>query len=165
MATLKVNGMAEYERMLSQLASAASVQAVCGAAIYAGAEVVADAIREEIDTIPKVSAKQKGTESSKLQGITSLQNQGLKDGFGITKMRNDDGYYNVKLGFDGYNAVKTKKYPNGQPNVLIARSVVSGTSFRAKNDFVGRAIRRARKQAEAVMVQAADAELQKHMKG
>ena len=30
---------------------------------------------------------------------------------------------NVKLGFDGYNGMKTKKYPKGQPNVLLARSI------------------------------------------
>lgn len=165
MATLKMQGLEEFERMLSKLSSLETVESICGKTIYEGAKIVADAISEEIDALPTVDPRSRGTESSKLDGLTSLQKKGLADGFGITPMRNEDGYYNVKLGFDGYNQVKTKKYPSGQPNVMIARSINSGSSFRAKNAFVDRAIRSSRKQAEEVMLKTAESEFQKLTKG
>lgn len=165
MATLKMQGLEEYERMLSTLGDLKTVEAVCGRTIYEGAKIVADAIQKEIDTLPVVHPHAHGTESKKLSGITSLQKKGLKDGFGITPKRNEDGYYNVKLGFDDYNQVETAQFPNGQPNVMVARSINSGTSFRAKNAFVSRAIRASRKKAEEAMIKTAESEFKKLTKG
>ena len=79
-------------------------------------------------------------------------------------MRDDNGFINVKLGFDGYNATRTKKYPRGQPNVLIARSVNSGTTFRKKTKFVDKAVNSAKKAAEAAMDAACSREIEKIMK-
>ena len=76
------------------------------------------------------------------------EKKGLQKGFGITKMLEEDGYYHVKLGFDGYNDIKTKKYPKGQPNVLIARAIESGSSIRDKRPFVRPATNKSRKSAE-----------------
>lgn len=165
MATLKMQGLEEFERMLSRLSNLETVETVCGAAIYEGAKIVADVITQEINAIPTVDHRAHGAESNKLNGLTTLQKKGLEDGFGITPMRNENGYYNVKLGFDGYNQVKTEKYPSGQPNVMIARSVNSGASFRVKNPFVDRAVRASRKQAEEAMIKTAESELQKLTKG
>lgn len=161
MATLKMQGMEEFERMLSQLSDLRTVEEICGKTIYAGANIVADAIRTEIDALPTVPHQTRGTESKKLGGLTSLQKKGLANGFGISPMEYENGYYNVKLGFDGYNDVKTKQFPQGQPNVAIARSIAHGTSFRAKNQFVTRAIRKSKKKAEEAMIKAADAEFKK----
>ena len=70
------------------------------------------------------------------------------DGFGVSPLQDDSGYRNVKLGFDGYNSVKTKKYPQGQPNALIARVTESGSSYREKTPFIRPAVNAARKPAE-----------------
>lgn len=109
-----------------------------GKAIHSGASVVADEMRREIQGLPVAQKYAKIGE--KIDTITSVQKKGLLDGFGIAKMQQTGTYYNVKLGFTGYNGQKTDQYPNGVPNSIIARSIVSGTSFRQKNDFVGRAI-------------------------
>ena len=66
-------------------------------------------------------------------------------------MRNTDGVYDVKMGFGGYNSVRTAKYPQGQPNALIARALESGTSFRSKNPFLSRAFNRAKNYSEETM--------------
>ena len=50
----------------------------------------------------------------------------------------------------------TRKYPHGQPNALIARAVISGTSFRKKNNFVGRAVKAVKAEAENQMRAAFD---------
>ena len=79
-------------------------------------------------------------------------------------LSHDDGVVNVKLGCDGYNSTKTEKYPNGQPNVLIARSVNSGTTFRKKTKFVDKAVDSAKNAAEAAMDAACSREIEKIMK-
>lgn len=164
MAKFMFTGLDEYERLLSKLETSESIRAVCGAAIYAGADVVADTIRKGVDALPVVDHRAKGSTSHQINGITSAQKRGLQEGFGITPMRCENGYYNVKLGFDGYNSVKTKNYPSGQPNVLIARSVNSGTSFRQKIPFVDRAVRKAKPKALTEMTNAFDEALEKQIK-
>lgn len=132
-----------------------------GEAIYAGADIVADSMRSGIQSLPV--AQVYAENGTKLSTITSVQKKGLLDGFGIAKMKKDGDYYNVKLGFEGYNGQKTKAHPNGVPNSLIARSIVSGTSFRQKNDFVGKAVRSTKSAAERKMEQKLDEAIKKRM--
>lgn len=165
MATLKMQGLEEYERMLSNLSSFETISAVCGVTIYTGAEIIADAIKSGIESLPIVDHRKLGSEGDKLRGITSLQKKGLIESFGISPMAHKDGYYNVKLGFDGYNDVKTNDFPGGQPNSMIARSVNSGTSFREKIPFVDRAVKGSKKKAEEAMVKKAESEFKKLTKG
>ena len=76
-------------------------------------------------------------------------------------MENDKGYWNVKLGFDGYNKVKTKTYPNGQPNAMIARATESGSSVREKTPFVRTAVSATQKQAVEIAKRVVDEEISK----
>ena len=164
MAKFMFKGLDELESQLSQLATSDSIRAVCGATIYAGADVVANEIRKGIDALPVVDHRVKGSEDHKIAGLTSAQKKGLQESFGITPLSQEDGYYNVKLGFDGYNSVRTKKYPGGQPNSMIARSVNSGTSFRQKIPFVDTAVRKAKNPALQAMETACDDAIKKQIK-
>lgn len=141
----------DLDRYLASLERLTDAEEYIGEAIHAGAGVVADAVRSQIQALPV--AQKFAKEGEKLNAITSVQKQGLlaPGGFGISHMRKDGDFYNVKLGFAGYNKQKTKKYPGGQPNSVIARSICSGTSFRQKNDFVGRAVRGTKSSAERKM--------------
>lgn len=136
---------------------------IAGKAVYEGAKIVADAIKAEIESLP-VEESRHHDEDDKTNGVTRAQKDGLRDGFGIATMRQEGSFYNVKAGFHGYNSVKTKKYPEGQPNAMIARSVESGTSFRKKNPFVARAVRKSRNAAEQKMAQVVNEETAKLMK-
>ena len=109
-------GMDEYLQKLGNLELRAPES--IGKAVYKGADIVADAVKANINNMPVEDQY-----SERITGIKSIQKIGLLKSFGIAKMRDDNGYYNVKLGFDGYNALKTKKYPQGQPNAMIARTV------------------------------------------
>lgn len=127
----------------------AATDEVIGEAVYEMAKVVADKVRANIEALPAVSNE--ANIATYRQGYSRLsepEKQGLLDGFGISPMQDDDGYINVKLGFDGYNSVKTKKYPQGQPNALIARVTESGSSYREKTPFIRPAANAARKAAE-----------------
>lgn len=161
MATLRFRGLKEYELQLAKLASGSTDAAK--KAVYAGAAVIADAVRASIAALP-VDSGVRGSADNLLDSVTPTQLEGLLDGWGIAPMQVQNGYIQTKLGFDGYNKTRTKKYPNGQPNQLIARSVESGTSFRRKHPFVAPAVRASRRAAEEKMAQVLNAEIEKAMK-
>lgn len=140
MARITLKGLEKYEKMLSSLAQ--GTEKICGAAIYEGAGIVADEIKAGIRSLPRKT------------GVTQ---KGLEDGFGISKLRDDNGYYNVKLGFDGYNA-------NGIPNVMMARIMESGTSKVPKHPFVRPAVNRAKAAAQERMAAVLDEEIEKIVK-
>lgn len=149
MAKIRFRGLDEYERKLSKLST--GISKIAEQAVFQGANVVADEIHKSIEALPIVHGY--GTEAHPLPGgVTGTQKAGLLDGFGISKMQNDDGFVNVKLGFNGYNDIKTKSYPAGQPNVLVARGTESGTSWKQKYPFVRPAVSRVTKSAEKVMI-------------
>ena len=139
MAKITFKGLEEYERLLSRLGKDSG--RIAGMAVYQGADIVADAIRKNIASLPQ---------------RTGVTKRGLESGFGISPMQDDNGYRNVKLGFDGYN-------DNGVPNVLMARVFENGTSKVPKHPFVRTAVNATRKQAEAKMTEIIDVEMQKIM--
>lgn len=162
MAKITFPGLSDYELMISKLSK--GVDDIAGKAIYAGAGIVADAIKENIKDLPIVRGY--GTEKDPLPGgVTAPQKAGLIDGLGISPMQSDAGYLNVKIGFDGYNATKTEKYPQGQPNQLVARGVESGTSWKQKKPFIRPAINASKSRAEAEMARILDQEIEKITKG
>lgn len=160
LATFQFKGLEEYALKLSNLV--ADTEEIAGKAIYKAAGLVTDAVRKNIASLPE--RKGYGTPERPLRGVTAKGKKGLLAGLGITPLGNKDGYWNVKIGFDGYNTVKTKKYPRGQPNQLVARGVESGTSWLEKTPFVAPATRKTRKAAIAAMQEVIDTELEKHMK-
>lgn len=121
-----------------------------GRAIYVGAEVVANAIQQSIWEIPS-------------DIIKDDQLIGLSDGLGIAKMVNDDGVYNVKIGFDGYNTHETPSWDNGQPNAMIARAIEKGTYFHRPYKFIEKAVRGSKKVAEQRMMQKIDQCIEMHI--
>lgn len=138
---------------------------VIGAAVYEGANVVADAVQSGISSIPTVAPNAWATPTNPNAGITAKQKAGLHNSFGIAKLQDDSGYLHVKLGFDGYNDVKTKRWPSGQPNQMIARSVERGTSLLQATPFMKSSVSKSRKACINTMKETAENEIQKIMKG
>ena len=149
-------GMDEYLAKLGNLE--VSAPQACEKAVFDGAKIVADRIKENIKGLP---VQDKYEEYA--TGIKTVQKEGLLRSFGIAKCRNDNGYINVKAGFDGYNALKTKKYPSGQPNAMIARTFEAGNSHTKKHPFVAPAVRATKEQAEMAMQMTIDQEINKIM--
>lgn len=160
MAKLQFKGLEEYEAQLLKLRGL--TEQMIGEAIYEGAAIVADEVKKGIESLP--IDDRYATGSTMLYGITQEQKQGLLDGFGIASMQNENGYLHVKLGFNGYNSMKTKNFPNGQPNSMIARSVNSGSSFRQRIPFVDNAVNSAKSRAEEKMKQKLDEAIEKAIK-
>lgn len=161
MARIKFTGLDAYMSKLTALE--ASTDQVVGAALYAGGEVMADSIRQELEALPVGEGW--GTPEHLLPGPTEAQKQALLDSFGVAKIRNDNGFINIKLGFDGYNRIKTKRWPRGQPNQMVARAVERGTSFMSANPFLKNGAAKARAKAKKAMQEAADKEIENITKG
>lgn len=146
MAKWTMDGMSEYIAYLQRIGNV--TDEAIGKGVYAMANVVADAVRNNIQALPTVSNEANiATYRKGYSRLSEPEKQGLLDGFGVSPMQDDNGYKNVKLGFDGYNSVKTKKYPHGQPNVLIARITESGSFYRKKTPFIRRALNASREKA------------------
>ena len=146
MAKWTMDGMSEYIAYLQRIGNV--TDEAIGKGVYAMANVVADAVRNNIQALPTVSNEANiATYRKGYIRLSEPEKQGLLDGFGVSPMQDDGGYKNVKLGFDGYNSVKTKKYPQGQPNVLIARVTESGSSYRQKTPFMRTAVNASHKEA------------------
>ena len=160
MAKITFPGLHGYELMISRLSKGADD--IAGRAIYEGAKIVTDQIAKNIRALPII--KGFGTEFDPLPGgVTADQKKGLLETLGIAPMQDDNGYYNVKVGFDGYFDTKYDGDVYRQPAPLVAYGTESGTYWKQKYPFVRPAVNATKKQAEAKMAEVIDTEIQKIM--
>lgn len=146
----KVVGADKWESMCDELVFESDW--ISFRAVYKGAEVIADGVREAIKKIPPVSIQP----GHKRRGITEVEREGLLESLGVAKhKRGGDSVY-THIGFDGYNAYETDKYPLGHPNSMVARSLESGTSWLAKTPFIAPTVRRLRADAHSSMQKVID---------
>ena len=141
--TKTVKGGAEFSALLQQAGDNAII--VAKRACYAGIGVLADAIKTEVQNLPEDSGyKPKG---QKRNVIGTWDKEQLQQKLGVSHIEATGDGANVAVSFAGYNGRPTKKYPNGVPIPLIARSIESGSSVRQKNPFIRRAFNNAQSQA------------------
>lgn len=165
MAKLMVgSGLDAYIATLEQLAGPA-LDADMKRAIYEGAGVMMDAVKAEVNALPVYSGYKRGTPESKIEGVSAAQKKGLMNGLGISRMRYDGDFLNAKIGADGYNGIKTKRWPQGQPNAMVVRSLEAGTSFLKRSPIITRAVRKARAKTEKTIADAYDKALRQRLGG
>lgn len=116
-----------------------NVEEISKRAIYSGAKVLADAIRSNIQGL------------STDKRLTDYEKEGMLVGLGVAPMKKNGQIIDTKIGMHGYNSHRTKKYPKGQPNAMIARSVEKGTSFRKPQPFIQPAVEQYKAEAENAM--------------
>lgn len=161
MAKLEFRGIDKYVKQLNDIQ--AHTEEYCGIAIYHGADVVADTVKEAINALPTDNRVYVKLGQGMKNGPSEKQKKGLREGFGIASLRKDGTLLNVKLGFDGYNDIETNFWPRGQPNSMIARSIESGTTFMKANHFMRKAVNKSKKECERVMSNTFDSYLSKLM--
>ena len=155
MARFKISpGLDNYTEKLQDLQLRTRNELI-GKAIYEGAGIVADTIRSGISGLKESPDVHKG--------VTPIQKQGLADGLGISRLKDESGFINVKIGFNGYNGHVNPKYPKGQANALVARSLEKGTSTAPAQRFVSSAVRRAEAAAENAMKEVVESGIEKIM--
>lgn len=161
MARMEISGFEELELQLSKLADPEIAKEV----VKAGAQPVADQIRKNLSGLPEDKFRRLAKDEV-FTGIPEQQKKDLLESMGITPPDiNFDGNTNIKIGFDGYGKIPTKKYPKGVPNQLLARAVESGSSVRKKTPFIRRGEGKSKKLAEAEMQKKLDEKIEVIMKG
>ena len=141
MATISFPGMEAYLKSFDKIAS--EVPQIENKALFDGAGLLADAVAQEIDGLTE---------------LNQIQRRGLRKGMGIAGFWTEQGSTVTKIGFEGYNSIKTRRWPNGQPNAMIARSLIRGTSWMRANRFTARAAKKARERCIRAMQERVDRE-------
>lgn len=121
------------------------------AAVYAGVKVLADALRPAYE-----------------QTLSSNSTGQMLAAMGVTPIQLDQrGWWNAKIGFDGYDVRKAKNFPRGVPHQLKARVIESGTKNKhiKGHQVIKRAVKANRAAVEKAMEQALDLEIRKIMEG
>lgn len=151
MAKAQVIEIDNFIRDISKLGY--DFKALAGPALYNGAAILADELRQKIQELPERDPKVFIKEGQHGKGVTPKQKQALLDNMGIARMKYNDGSYNIKIGFEGYIEPPTPTYPRGTPVSMIARAVESGTSFLEKTPFIRPAYNAAKDKAEKAMTE------------
>ena len=165
MAKIELQGMDAWISELRKLGE--NTEPVCKAAVYAGAKVIADEIRQATSGLNRVTDAEAmaAYHEKKPVKISVSQKIGLVKSLGIAPITDKYGIASTKVGFDGYNDVKTKRWSHGQPNQLIARSCESGSTAMTKQPFVRTVIKRTKGAALVEMERAADKKLKEILGG
>ena len=141
MAVCEFMGGEDFMIKLSRAST--DVDEIAKKAVYAGAEVVADAM------------------GVNLRSVLSDEATGeLAEAMGITPITLMDGSWTANVGFVGYDS-------EGVAFQLIARAIESGTTTQdgkkkmEKRPFVRKTMNQTRKQVKEVMIQVVDEEMRK----
>lgn len=141
MATAKWDdkGIADFIAAFDGMADRSTLDEIAGTALYAMAHEVANAIASSLAGLRTSPERKRKTDEAYY--LSPRQKTALQSSFGISKKQQKGAStWDVRLGFDGYNDVKTKKYPGGQPNAMIARTVESGSTYMIKQPFFRKAV-------------------------
>lgn len=141
----EMDGIADFIGQLTKVYDDAEV--MYKRAAYAGARILADEVKKGLNGL-RVTGARWGTPEEPLDGVIESTKAALIDRMGVSKIENDGQMTTVSVGFSGYGHA-TKKYPQGIPIQMLARSVESGTSFMRKQPFIRAAVNRAKKQVDA----------------
>ena len=132
--------------------------------LYEGAKIAADELRVSVDNLGRVS------DAAAIQAWMTLtpsiisvsQKNGLRAGLGISKMKVGPHLkIRLKVGFSGYNEVITRRWPQGQPNVMIAASCEHGSSAMLAQPFIRPAYERCAGRIKNEMEKTAKKEISK----
>lgn len=163
--TVNIRELDAFERSLTLLGR--ETREVARRALYDGAAIAADALRESINGLSRVSDAEamNAWRHGEPTLLSVSQKNGLRQGLGISPIKLKHGTISVKIGFDGYNSVKTRRWPKGQPNRIIAAGCEHGSSAMLEQPF----IRTTKEQNEAAIIRAmvhtATAEISKILEG
>lgn len=156
MPRMNVTGLEEFSSRIYALKEGGV--SLMKAAIYDGAGVMVEAVKEEIMKLPEESGYMK--DGQRRTVIKKSEKQALIDHIGIAKIDNIGGKVSTAIGFDGYSDLITNEHPNGVPVALIARSIESGSSVRQKRPFMRTAGKAAKERVQQAMIEAANQKIQ-----
>lgn len=137
MATIKMSASEDFTLKLSRCST--NVEAIAKKAIYAGAKIVADRMKVNLENV-----------------LSDEATGELVEAMGVTPISQSDGVWNAHIGFDGYDTHHVAFQ-------LIARVLESGTSTstRQKKPFVRPTLNQTKKAVEQEMNKVIEEEMKK----
>jgi len=163
MPSIKMDGLDEVFARLKALGNGSAIEDVQKQAVYEGMRVIKEEVVALIRALPEQAGYTK--DGSPRNVIKKSEKEELIKHIGISAMETKDGTVNNSVSFDGYTSLTTKKYPNGVPAILIARSINSGSSVRQKQPFMRQARAATKSKAIAAATKAAEEALAKLSEG
>lgn len=158
MANIVFDGLEKYIKQLEDLGDKS--HDMMKEAVYPAAGFMIEKIKDKIESLPSTDVRY----SNFQRKMHHQQKKGLLQSIGLAKMQDTEFGVNTKIGFDGYNVLKSKKYPDGQPNVMIARVVESGSTYQKKQPFIRPTINAYKKEAEKMIEKNLDEKIKEVMK-
>ena len=164
MPKMQILGGDELKKLRQGLTSAAKEsEELAKYALYDAAGAAADAIRKGLDGLRVVSDAEAIQAYKRREPtlICATQRDCLYYALGITPMRSRGGSVTVRAGFTntdpvrGYNTIVTKRWPNGQPQIIIAASCEHGSSAMLEQPFIRPAFEKNREKMEQLASTAA----------
>lgn len=159
MAKVKTTGLTELLSELERLN--ANTDEILEDVVIAGASVTTDTMRAEIK---KLKTTDEYGVKKKMRYANPKDVKGLLDSLGYAPTQTRVSKINSNVGFDGYNSNKTKNYPNGHANRMIANAINKGTSFMHAQPFINRTRRKANDKCIDEMQKELDREIKKFIK-
>lgn len=168
MAKIELKGFEEWLRQLEAVRG--NTKKLFKMTTYAGAKVLADELKAQTEALPTISDaewirlyRQRG-DGVMVPALSETQKRDLLDNFGISTIWVGSDKAGTSVGFTGYNSIKSDRWPDGQPNAMVARSLEKGTSFLKRNRFVSRAVKACTKKAVEAMGEEADRVIERIIK-
>ena len=156
MAKVKTTGLNETLKMLESIER--NTDEILEDVLREGAMIATDEMRSQISKL-RTSDEYEGGNGKRYAKKSDVQ--GLLDSLGFAPVRFNDSVVDSNVGFDGYNNNKTKKYPKGHANRMVANAINRGTSFMIAQPFINRTKKAAEAKCNEVMQKRLDEEIQK----
>jgi HK97 gp10 family phage protein len=142
MANLKTTGLNETIKMLEKIED--DTDYIIEEALKESGGVVCDVCRKEISSL-RTSDQYEGGNGKRFAKPSDIK--GLLDSLGYSPVQLNGTVFDIKCGWGGYNKNKTKKYPNGHANKMIANAINAGTSFQIAQPFINRTAKKSKEEA------------------
>lgn len=158
---MTVKGLDDYITALHDLD--ADTDKIIKSALYDGAGVLIEEVKSRISALPEDRGyKQKGVQRNV---ATPDEKKDLLEHIGIAHFAKKGDAIGTAIGFNGYSRHKTKKYRQGVPIPLIARSIESGSSVRQKHPFMRQSVKAVQDRIAAMAQEKIVEEINKKMEG
>lgn len=143
MAKMTYKGPVDIADVLLQLGERAT--GMSKAALYEGNAVILHALEDAVMALPDT------TGPKPYEGLLPNDKADMVAGLGVAPFETTGDGVSTHISFDGYTRRTEKKYPNGVPLPMLARSLESGSSVRAKHPFVRPAVNAAKQRCLAAI--------------
>ena len=159
MAKIVAVGIDQLAKQFSDVAD--STGRIAKKSLYEGTGFMADKLRNATENL---TSEEQRKHRSKV--VLDYEKEALLNGLTVEKFKDNRALDCVETSvtFHGRSEHRTKNYPDGVPTILLARAINKGTAFRTANRFFPNTVNRNRKDAEAMMVKTAEAEIRKILK-